>query len=340
MKKIILSCVVATLALPSLGFAQTPPIPSLPKVGEPTNRQLGVCFGARLRPATFTRTPVQVPGNSAYTTYNITKAHIGDPKEKTFEQRPAYNTWRVIEPTWKTIPEVRETRAAYEILTAPTPKTSTIVDTYVVRQPMLVWREGSTLSNVRRVDGVTGTIYCLVEVMAATSQVTRIVRETGGEVVRTPVPAETTTIYRQELETPARIEPYTEPKVQGSYTVREVTQASLGTQTFDAVPATIFVETLDVPEGYEMVQITCPPDVSQASTSSGPASHAAPAAGTRRVSSREFQTKLKALGLYNGQIDGTVGPETRRALRRFQQQNGITPGSDPYLSETARRLGL
>ena len=35
------------------------------------------------------------------------------------------------------------------------------------------------------------------------------------------------------------------------------------------------------------------------------------------------QQELKAEGLYNGVIDGRIGPQTQAAVRRFQQQNGL-----------------
>jgi peptidoglycan hydrolase-like protein with peptidoglycan-binding domain len=43
---------------------------------------------------------------------------------------------------------------------------------------------------------------------------------------------------------------------------------------------------------------------------------------------RQAQHHLKAKGLYDGRIDGVIGPQTREALRRYQQDNG--------LAETAR----
>jgi peptidoglycan hydrolase-like protein with peptidoglycan-binding domain len=57
----------------------------------------------------------------------------------------------------------------------------------------------------------------------------------------------------------------------------------------------------------------------------------APGAGAARVTRatvQEAQQHLKSQGLYDGAIDGRVGPQTRQALRKFQQQNG--------LAETAR----
>jgi peptidoglycan hydrolase-like protein with peptidoglycan-binding domain len=47
---------------------------------------------------------------------------------------------------------------------------------------------------------------------------------------------------------------------------------------------------------------------------------------SRRISQddvRQTQQQLKAAGLYNGPVDGLVGPEMQRALARYQQQNGL-----------------
>jgi peptidoglycan hydrolase-like protein with peptidoglycan-binding domain len=42
-----------------------------------------------------------------------------------------------------------------------------------------------------------------------------------------------------------------------------------------------------------------------------------------RAEVRDIQQKLKADNLYNGSIDGLMGPETRQALAQFQKQNGL-----------------
>ncbi|HJU18978.1 MAG TPA: peptidoglycan-binding domain-containing protein [Stellaceae bacterium] len=38
---------------------------------------------------------------------------------------------------------------------------------------------------------------------------------------------------------------------------------------------------------------------------------------------KEAQQALKADGLYKGEIDGKIGPETKQAIEQFQQQNGL-----------------
>src|SRR5438552_3171074 len=38
---------------------------------------------------------------------------------------------------------------------------------------------------------------------------------------------------------------------------------------------------------------------------------------------RTAQQQLRAAGLYNGPVDGVMDPDTRAAIARFQQQNGL-----------------
>ena len=45
----------------------------------------------------------------------------------------------------------------------------------------------------------------------------------------------------------------------------------------------------------------------------------------RMPNALEIQTALKKAGLFKGLVDGKIGPETKEAVRKFQQANGITP---------------
>jgi peptidoglycan hydrolase-like protein with peptidoglycan-binding domain len=38
---------------------------------------------------------------------------------------------------------------------------------------------------------------------------------------------------------------------------------------------------------------------------------------------RQAQLELRNMGLYNGSLDGGLGPETKRALDQFQKDNGL-----------------
>jgi len=43
----------------------------------------------------------------------------------------------------------------------------------------------------------------------------------------------------------------------------------------------------------------------------------------------ELQTHLKALGYYDGKIDGKIGATSRKAIEAFQQRNGLQPDGHP-----------
>ena len=50
---------------------------------------------------------------------------------------------------------------------------------------------------------------------------------------------------------------------------------------------------------------------------------ALPPAGPYKPTAIEIQTALKNAGLYFGEIDGRVGPKTRKAIEDFQKANGL-----------------
>lgn len=53
---------------------------------------------------------------------------------------------------------------------------------------------------------------------------------------------------------------------------------------------------------------------------------------------RNLQRELQNRGLYEGNIDGIVGPQTRAALQQFQQQNQLGPNTG--ISQTMSALGI
>jgi peptidoglycan hydrolase-like protein with peptidoglycan-binding domain len=53
---------------------------------------------------------------------------------------------------------------------------------------------------------------------------------------------------------------------------------------------------------------------------------------------RQAQQQLKSQGLYNGRVDGKMGPETAQAISKFQQQNGL-PQNSQLDQQTLAKLG-
>jgi peptidoglycan hydrolase-like protein with peptidoglycan-binding domain len=56
--------------------------------------------------------------------------------------------------------------------------------------------------------------------------------------------------------------------------------------------------------------------------------HQGQAASSANDQVRQAQQQLQYAGLYNGPVDGVMDPDTRAALARFQQQNGLRRTQD------------
>ena len=54
-----------------------------------------------------------------------------------------------------------------------------------------------------------------------------------------------------------------------------------------------------------------------------PAMASAPAGVTGKPTPKEIQQALKNAGLYDGKVDGNIGPKTKKAIEAFQTQNGL-----------------
>jgi len=68
-----------------------------------------------------------------------------------------------------------------------------------------------------------------------------------------------------------------------------------------------------------MVQETIPPNAALP-----PAAYALTSAGQDGISrSKDIQTALKAANFYTGNIDGKIGPRTKRAVIEFQKAKGL-----------------
>ena len=54
-----------------------------------------------------------------------------------------------------------------------------------------------------------------------------------------------------------------------------------------------------------------------------PAMASAPVDVSGKPTPKEIQQALKNAGLYDGKVDGNVGPRTKKAIEAFQSQNGL-----------------
>lgn len=93
--------------------------------------------------------------------------------------------------------------------------------------------------------------------------------------------------------------------------------------------------TSSAPSGMQI-----PSTMSPSSGAQSPQASSQTNQGTQDVSPSQIQQaqqQLKQQGLYNGAIDGIVGPETQTALARFQKEQGL-PQTAQLDQETLGRL--
>lgn len=50
-----------------------------------------------------------------------------------------------------------------------------------------------------------------------------------------------------------------------------------------------------------------------------------PPSGPYKPTDQEIQTALKNAGVYNGPVDGKIGPLTKKSIEEFQKNNGLNP---------------
>ena len=316
MKNVILSVVVASIAVPSALVAQDFGSGNLPSQARP-----GQCYGRVLVPATYRNEAMSVVTRDAYEQVQVSEPIFRADQQSVTTADP-YKRFEVTEPTFRTENQTIVTRPEHERLVASPAVLSTRSETVVVREPRLVWRAGSNLSGVRRMDSATGEIFCLVEEAAVTQTVSRVVQVQPSQISRQRVPAQTQTIARRVLVTPASVREVNVPGTYQNVTVHTlVTPADARRTMMPEQRGTVNRQVVESGERYEWVPVVCE------NTASGVTSVTA------------AQRALAAKGFYRGPIDGIVGSRTTHAIREFQRQQGL-PGNGSLTIETARRLGL
>jgi peptidoglycan hydrolase-like protein with peptidoglycan-binding domain len=73
---------------------------------------------------------------------------------------------------------------------------------------------------------------------------------------------------------------------------------------------------------------------------SGTSGYSQTAVNPSRDEIRQAQQQLQNQGLYDGQIDGIVGPQTKQALQQFQSQMGLPVTATLDQSTMNRLLGM
>lgn len=81
--------------------------------------------------------------------------------------------------------------------------------------------------------------------------------------------------------------------------------------------------TVQQPSSTE-TQTPASPGMSSGNPSTAPGMSSSEAGNPSRATVQEAQQQLKSQGLYDGPVDGKLGAGTRDAIRKYQQQNGLS----------------
>lgn len=291
-----------------------------PFAGPPMDARAGQCFARVLIPAEYATEAQTVTVQDGYE-----RIEVSQPQFRTGSQnvvvRDEYKRYQVTEPQFRTEQATITTRPAFERLVVEPAQFASQPRAVTIREPRLVWRRGTDLSGVRRIDPQTGDVFCLVEEPGQTQAYSYRALTRPETVRRETVPAQVQTVTRQVLVRPATVQEVVVPAEVRSVAVHElVAPAAERRVAVEPRLGTFNRQVMTAPERYEWVPVVCETQM------------------TGGLNSR-IQQALAQRGLYRGPIDGIVGPMTRDALSRFQRAERI-PGGGQVTTETLSRLGV
>jgi hypothetical protein len=302
------------------------PAAGQPPLGIPASAAPGDCYVQAVVPAQYDTVPERVVKKAASSRIEVVPAQMEEVEERVVV-RPATKKIEVVPAAFEEIEErvvVRPATTRFEVVPATT---RTVTETVVVRPAYSVWKRSSELTAAERAQQKTepraGDILCLVEVPAETRTITREVIETPASTRQVEVPAEYATVKKTVVKTPATTREIEVPAEYATVKVQRVVTAAREV-TID-VPAEyeeVPKQVLRTPAATEWRQVLCDTNASPKTLSA-------------------VQQSLRRAGFDPGRDDGRVDDKTLSALRAFQQSKGLPVDSDRYINiATVKALGV
>ncbi len=284
------------------------------------NARPGECFARMKTPAQYDQVPRPVETASAYKRAKVQQAVFQSDQQQVMV-RDAHTKYVVTPPRFETRQEQLTVKPGYDRLEVVSARFDYVAETIKVSEPRLVWKRGTGLSGISRIDPNTGDTWCLVEEAGETMTLRKRVVAVPEQIKRVRVPAQTVSVPRKVLIAPAAIKEIKVPAEYRGFNVQRLVQpARSDSYNVPAEVDTVMTKVLRAPERFEWVPVLC-------DTNSGP------------DTIRSLQTALQQRGLYRGAVDGILGPQTRQSLVAFQRSQGI-PHLGYLTVDTVRALGL
>ncbi len=346
--KVIVATLVGISVLPLASIAQ----PMMPSDMAPPNARPGQCFARVLVPATYTADQaLNVAIEDGYVMPRVADAKFSQPVARDVIASDGYKTFQVTNPEFGYVDEKITLVPAHHKVVVTPPAAHQGFKTYVVKKPTLVWRRGSDLSNVRRINGATGETYCLVEEYGETVNVPYTSYSAPkADVKFVPVAEQSITNRRQIVTREASVrEIYVQPVLNAKNprvnTQELISDAQIiGEDRIAPRTTTINTQRLDKPEYYTWVEVPCDNSNVQKvavnlSSNVAPTEVISAKKPLNAVTAANVQKRLGELGFYRGPVDNIYGSKTRDAMRRFQESKGLNADGKPNV-EALKALGF
>lgn len=284
----------------------------------PPNAKNGECYSRVLVPAVYGYKTIKIQVKAKGNDVIVTPAQYGYDEKRVTLREESYST-KIIPATYKYV--TKKVLVKPEIISYKKVPAKFKIEKVRVKtsESYSTWKKGR--GEIEKIDAATGEIMCRIEVPATYTTIERKILASDAKVQKVVTPAVYRTIKTKVLDKPESCVKTKIPAIIKVYKVRKVITepkvqlVTTGKEAYKTIKTKYLVT-----DGYlQWKEILCETNTNSKVVSS-------------------IQTKLKALKLYNGPIDGIFGSATKIAIKKFQVNNKLSTGA--LTIDTLKKLGV
>ncbi|MGB1205125.1 MAG: peptidoglycan-binding domain-containing protein [Chitinophagales bacterium] len=286
----------------------------------PPNAVAGKCYAKCLIPDEYETVTEQILLKEASSRIEVVPAAYETVDEQILVKE-GYRVLEIVPATFTSVSEEMLVKEASSRLDYVPPVYETVTEQVLISPASTKWVKGRADRNCLSEDPDKCKVWCLTEIPAQYKTVTKQVLRSPASTRETPIPAEYKTITKAVVQSPASTR---EREVPAEYrNVRKQVLRTPATTREVEIPAeysTVTTQKLVRTGGFtDWVEVLCEAKMTSAKVV-------------------EIQQALRVKGYEPGPIDNVMGPRTKEALGKFQNDNGLPTGNINI--ETLRALGV